>query len=267
MSSFTTIRTSIRDTATMYKVLQSIPGAQIQQNIVLPLKVGGRGRFDFQVTLGDNRVSGLTGLFGKLLGNTDLRYFLVYRDDDGRLCIEINQEQMGHRSIEGLVDSALRVLDEEQRRKEAERAERMTQRLDEVRRLQDEQQAKVEEQSRLRESQLAEQALRARKLESEQRAKQSSAAEQEAETLLSAMSKEQTPKPAVLSGPSPTGRQVGPPADSQQAVEQELSAALAQEYAKTRVLEQLDDINSQFGVALGGVETLEDGTIEITLRG
>jgi len=267
MSSFTTIRTSIRDTATMYKVLQSIPGAQVQRNVILPLKVGGRGRFDFQVTLGENRASGLTGLFGKLLGTIDVRYFLVYRDDDGRLCIEVNQDQIGHRSIEMLVNNALRAEDEQQRQKEVERAERMSQRLEEVRRLQEQQEAKFEEQRRLREQQAAQQARRSRQMENERRAEQSSAAEQEAEKLLSAMTEERAEKQTVSGGGQPAGRPGGASADAQQAIEQGLSAALAQEYAKERVLEQLDDIHSQFGVALGGVETLEDGTIEITLRG
>lgn len=267
MSSFTAIRTSIRDPATMHKVLQGIPGAQVSRDVTLPLKGGGFGRFEFQVKLGESGEPRFTGLFGKLLGNIASRFFTVSRDDDGQFCISINQDQIGHRSIESLVSSALRAEDEQQRRKEAERAERVNQRLAEVRRRLEEEQVRLEEQRRLQEQQAAEQFRRARQLEDERRAKQFSAAEQEAAKLLSAMTEQRPNAPAASIAPQVAGQQDNTSAANQQAMEQRLSAALAQEYAKERVLEQIDEIQSQFGIALGGVETLEDGTIEITLRG
>jgi hypothetical protein len=265
MSTFTTIRTSIRDTATMFKVLQNIPGAHIKQNVVLPLKAGGYGRVDFQVTLGNNR-SSVSGLFGKLLGSVDLRYFLVYRGDDGQLYIEINQEQVGHRSIESVIDTALRPVEQAIQQKEAEREQSRMQRIEELRRLQQEQQAKAEEERRLREAQLAEEARRNRRLENERRARQLRDAEAEAEQIVRAMEKERA-QSAVPRSPQTAGPQDDNASDRQQEMEQGLSAALAQEYAKEKVLEQLDDIQAQYGVALGGIETLQDGTIEITLRG
>ena len=44
-------------------------------------------------------------------------------------------------------------------------------------------------------------------------------------------------------------------------------SSLAQQYTKDKVLEQLEEVERQHGVSLGGIEMLEDGTIEITLRG
>ena len=262
MSSFTTIRTAIRDTATMYKVLQNIPGAQIERNVVLPLKTGGYGRFDFVVTLPKHRALNIGGLFGRLVSSSDLSYFTVYRDDSGHLCIEINQEQVGHRTIESLVDTALRPVEQTLQQEEAEREQRNK----DLRRLQQEQEAKAEEERRLREAQLAEEARRNRQLESERRDRQLTAAEEEAEQIVRAMEKERTQSPVSRSSQT-TVPQNGNVSGRQQGMEQELSAALAQEYAKEKVLEQLDGIQSQYGVALGGIETLQDGTIEITLRG
>ena len=46
-----------------------------------------------------------------------------------------------------------------------------------------------------------------------------------------------------------------------------MTKKLTQEYARQKVLEQLDQIEQQYGVRLSGETTLEDGTIEITLRG
>jgi hypothetical protein len=46
-----------------------------------------------------------------------------------------------------------------------------------------------------------------------------------------------------------------------------MAAKLAQEYARQKVLEQLDQIEQLYGVRLSGENILDDGTIELTLRG
>ena len=228
MSTFTTIKTAIRDSETMYRILRSIPGAEIERNKILPLKSGGMGVFEFVVKLpGDVGTGFLAGLLGSL------KYFCIYRDETGNLTIEVNQEQSAAFEVESKVRTALAAEDNRQRR-DIEETE--CQRL-------------IEEQRRTEE---LEQRKRVR---AGQRAKAESDAQKEAAALIARMETDRK-RPQT---------QTQAPATAEDG--KRFSSVLAQEYAKEKILEQVADLEAQQGIALQGVERLEDGTIEITLRG
>jgi len=247
----------------MYKVLQGIPGAEIEQNALVSYRGIGRLTLDFKVTLVPNPAIAREGTLASLLDGIAFRSFVVYRDVNGYLCIGINQDQLSYRSVESLVEGALGSAEQHDRRIEEEHDIKQ-----EFVRLQEAQKAEREKNSPRGDARFVEEHRRTSELENARRSKELLAAREEAERVLQAMDQQRmqsvTHVPSVLSRGD---RKTPDDPIVNQIIEQNLSAALAQEYAKEKVLEQLDDIRSQFGVSLGGMETLPDGTIEITLRG
>ena len=96
MSTFTRIKTktTIRDPEVMYRVLKSIPGAQIERNVLVST-IGHiiPSRVAFQVTLGNAAPSlgGLLGLVSLGDGVSSQRIY-VRRSDNGTFTIEIGHE-------------------------------------------------------------------------------------------------------------------------------------------------------------------------------
>lgn len=253
MSTFTTIKTAIRDAGAMHRVLQAIPGAKINRSVTLPLKAGGYGRFEFMVELAGG--AGASSLLGALFGR-GLRFFSIYRDTDGTLTIEICQDQQGSRNIESQVAAALdqhqcMLAAEEQRRAQERDEERQR-----ILRMIEEERQRPQAQERTR-KELTPKADAPRVSEAALRAEQERA-RGEAEAILAQFDSRRNATAATPSATPPT------PDGS---VRQELSHVLSQQYAKEKVMEQVAQMEQQYGVRLSGEEVFEDGTVEITLRG
>lgn len=215
----------------MFRVLKSIPGARVERNAIVPLKEGGVAQCAFRVALGDSPTS-LMGALGMALQGkpVNFRLFFVQQDVDGSFFITINEDLSAHREIKQGVLAALSGADE---REEEQRRE-------EVRRKQEEE--------------LRQGAARKRKIEE---------AQAEAGRVLARMDAgRQGTEPAGGAAPA-----AAPPPGMAADASAALQNVLAQQYARERVLEQLETLQKEHGVSLGGIETLQDGTIEITLRG
>jgi hypothetical protein len=260
MSTFTTIKTSIRDSTAMQRVLQSIPGAVIIPNATVPVKSGGFTTVEFSVRL-PNSVSS-AGLFGGLF-RKGLRYFNVIRGGDGTLLIEVNQEQTDYREVESQIASALKqhedvaqAFDTGQQRLREQQREEMLRRMEEDQLRLEQKQCRVTP-SPIQESQPQTQ----RGGDAISRANMVSRAKMEAGNVLAHLDQ----KRQELAPASPPIPPQPTPPDPQ--LKQDLAVFLAQGYAKEKIMEQVDHIEQQYGIKLSGEETLEDGTIEITLRG
>jgi hypothetical protein len=92
MSTFTTIRTCIRDADAMYRTLQTIPGARVLRDVMIPAGVGRAAQIPFVVQLTGAQASGFWGTITK-----NVQYFIVVKEADGTLSIKIDQDQGTHR--------------------------------------------------------------------------------------------------------------------------------------------------------------------------
>jgi hypothetical protein len=258
MSTFTTIKTAIRDSSAMERILRALPGAVVERNPIIPIKTGGSAQFEFSVELTDAKASG--GIFRTFV-DRGLGYFLIFRADDGTLGIQINQDQAKHRIIESQVAAS---IGQYQQRIDAEERERTRLREAEIQRLQ----SKIDEEFRHFEKQRLQDAERMRQREKQReeaesalRTAQTESARVEANQLLARLDLEK--KTALKIAESRFNKAA--PVDLQ--IQQDLSGLLAQQYAREKISEQLEQIQQQYGVRLDGEETLDDGTIEITLKG
>jgi hypothetical protein len=293
MSTFTTIKTAIRDRDMMRRILGSIPDARVDENVVVPVKSGGFGTADFRVALGDSPVS-VVGVLGHLLRGKGLnvRLFFVTRMEDGTYRIEINQDLAAHAELESAVEAALgsnlgqqaiasaKGEDERRRRVKEEGQLRRQREREESGRLarataEDEEKHRREAQDLGRRAAEGAAAADARRkgevrLQEESRkrtAVQAAEAREEAARVLAKL--DHSASSAVSEGSATQGRSGagGVAAEELERVTGSLNQAIAQEYAKQKILDQLDDVQSRHGVSLSGIETLADGTIEITLQG
>lgn len=251
MSTFSEIKTAIRDASVMQRVLETIPGAVIHANARIPIKTGGFATVEFQVTLPE---SGAVGDFFGGLVKRGLRYFNVRRATDGTLFFEVNEEQIDHKGLESLISSALRPAEAladaaAQKRTDNQRAE--------IDRLFEAYSRRLEaDQSR---------AMWAASQDDlhllEEREDLADRARLEAVQLLGQIDRKLHSRAAqALSNDAGT-----PSSDA--GIVSDLTACLAQKYARAKILSQIEQIEQQYGVRLGGEVTLQDGTIEITLKG
>lgn len=240
MSTFTTIKTSIRDAEGMYRVLKSIPDAKIDRDVIVPTKQGGLGRVAFRVGLGDSPVTIWGAFAAALKGNLpDIRIFFVDRAEDGTFVITINQDLKTHEQIQRDVQ---RVIDQAQSTKSTAPAVPLNPSPPQSQRTQE-------------------------ATSSTSRQEQNEQARREAAHILARLDSgsSKDPRQNAWSTPGP-GAVPGTPDRVPQA-EEVLQKVIAQQYSKEMVLGQLGELERDFGVSLGGIETLKDGTIEITLRG
>jgi hypothetical protein len=259
MSTFTTIKTAIRDATVMLSVLEGIPGAKVSQNIRLKRKDWGSMAVDFFVEL--SSASSSDRLVGPFVRN-GLKYFYVTREADGTLALHINQDQIDHLDIEREISSALSAH-----------------RRDEVAQLEQAVRQKRDEALRAIES-IAE-AQRSRLAGAQRQA--SETAIRDSVQISTAQAVQGSDPHAVLAEAAKVLARLDSQAASKQRQTQEqlsassdgiskadgdaMTAKLTQEYARQKVLEQLDQIEQQYGVRLSGESILDDGTIQITLRG
>jgi hypothetical protein len=220
----------------MYRTLQTIPGARVLRDVMIPAGVGRAAQIPFVVQLTGAQASGFWGTITK-----NVQYFIVVKEADGTLSIKIDQDQGTHRAIADAVQKAIGSAEEAAT---AGNSRIHEQRRQEVLRQQEALAAKQQRDRDIRARQLADSYSSAKDVLArldEQCARQ--AAENEA-----AM-------PAT------------PPPDPGGRFQEAILRNLTQEYAKQKVLEQLDEIQAEHGVSLGDMRTLEDGTIELTLKG
>ena len=104
MSTFTTIKTAIRDASVMLRILRGIPGAQVAQNVRLKRKDWGSMTVDFYIELSSAAAG--DRLVGQFVMR-GLRYFYVDRAEDGTLALHVNQDQSDHVDIESTIQSML----------------------------------------------------------------------------------------------------------------------------------------------------------------
>lgn len=237
MSTFTTIKTSIRDAEGMYRVLKSIPDAKIDRDVIIPTKQGGLGRVAFRVGLGDSPVTIWGAFAAALKGNLpDIRIFFVDRAEDGTFVITINQDLKTHEQIQRDVQ---RVIDQAQSNKSTAPALPLNPSPLQSRRIQEPTSITGRQEQ----------------------------ARREAANILARLDSGASKDPRQNAGSTPgRGAAPGTPDRGPQA-EEALQQVIAQQYSKEMVLGQLGELERDFGVSLGGIETLKDGTIEITLRG
>lgn len=236
MSTFTTIRTCIKDVEAMYRALQSIPGARVLRDVVIPAGVGRAAQIPFVVQMAGAQASGFWGKITK-----SVRYFVVVKEADGTLSVKIDQDQGTHRAIADAVQKAIGAVETGATAVDSSTLE---QRRQEILRQREALAAKQQRDRDVRSREVADSYSSAKDVLArldEQRARQ--AAENEA------------------AAPS------APPSDPGGQFQEAIHRNVTQEYAKQKVLEQLDEIQAEHGVSLGDIRTLEDGTIELTLKG
>lgn len=236
MSTFTTIRTCIKDAEAMYRALQAIPGARVLRDVMVPAGVGRAAQIPFVVHLAGAQASGFWGTITK-----SVRYFVVVKEADGTLSVKIDQDQRTHRAIADTVQKAIGAVEKETTAVDSSILE---QRRQEILRQREAQAAKQQHDRDVQSREVVDSYSSAKDVLArldEQRARQ--AAENEAAA-----------PPA-------------PPSDPGGQFQEAILGNVTQEYAKQKVLEQLDEIQAEHGVSLGDIRTLEDGTIELTLKG
>jgi hypothetical protein len=264
MSSFTKIKTSIRDAETMYRVLCAIPGAVVERDKKMMEGVwSNREKVDFVVNCEGSSGPGILGL---VLGR--LKYFCVYRGAGGAYQVEIMQEQRSHDAIERAVKEALssdsvgQAKSEESARLAKAASEAEAQRGRDAQELgRRAAEAAAAADARRKEG------VRVQEESRKRTAAQAAEAREEAARVLAKL--DHSASSAVSEGSATQGRSGagGVAAEELERVTGSLNQAIAQEYAKQKILDQLDDVQSRHGVSLSGIETLADGTIEITLQG
>jgi hypothetical protein len=236
MSTFTTIRTCIKDVDAMYCALQAIPGARVLRDVLVPGGVGKAAQIPFVVQMAGAQASGFWGTITK-----SVRYFVVVKEADGTLSVKIDQDQGTHRAI---ADAAQKAIGSAEAAATAEDSRIHEQRRQEVLRQREALAAKQQHDRDVRAREVSDSYSSARAVLArldEQRARQAV----ETETAV----------PAT------------PPSDPGGQFQAAILRNVTQEYAKQKVLEQLDEIQAEYGVSLGDIQTLEDGTIELTLKG
>ncbi len=236
MSTFTKIRTCIKDTEAMYRVLQTIPGARVLRDVMIPAGVGTAVQIPFIVHVAGTQAAGFWGTITK-----SVRYFMVVKEADGTLSVKIDQDQRTHRAI---ADTVQRALGSAEEAAAAEKTRIQEQRRQEVLRQREELAAK---QQRDRET----------------RARELADSYSTAKDVLARLDEQQARQAAE----NETAAITAPPSDLGGQFQEVILRNLTQEYAKQKVLEQLDEIQAEHGVSLGEMRTLEDGTIELTLKG
>ena len=271
----------------MYRVLCAIPGAVVERDKRMMEGVWSkRGKVDFLVNCEGSSGPGFLGL---VLGR--LKYFCVYRGAGGAYQVEIMQEQESHDTIRRAVNNALssdsggqgseadwdekrlRKLKEEdqlQRQREREESARLAKAASEA----EAQRGRDAQELGRRAAEAADAAAARRKEEvrlqeeaARLRATQAARAKEEAAFVLSKLDQSLPPLPAPTPSAKGQPERSSATQEEQAQISQALNQAIAQEYAKQKILDQLDEVQSRHGVSLSGIETLADGTIEITLQG
>lgn len=236
MSTFTTIRTCIKDAEAMYRALQTIPGARVLRDVIIPAGVGRAAQIPFVVQMGSAHASGFWGTITK-----SVRYFIVVKEPDGTLSIKIDQDQRTHQAIADTVQKAIggteQVASAENDRIFAERRQEVL---------------------RQRESLVVKQ-----QHDREAQAHEVADSHSIAKDVLARLDEQCARQAAQNVAAMP----VAPPSDPGGHFQEAILRNLTQEYAKQKVLAQLDEIQAEHGVSLGDVRTLEDGTVELTLKG
>jgi len=235
MSSFTTIRTCIKDAEAMYRALQTIPGARVLRDVMVPAGVGKAAQIPFVVQMGGEQASGFWGTITK-----SVRYFIVVKEPDGTLSIKIDQDQRTHQAITDTVQKAIGGTEQVA---SAENDRIFEERRQEVLR---QRQALAAKQQQDRDAQ----------------AHEAADSHSSAKDVLARLD-EQCARQVAENEAAPPA----PPSDPGGHFQEVILRNLTQEYAKQKVLAQLDEIQAEHGVSLGDVRTLEDGTIELTLKG
>ena len=259
MSTFTTIKTAIRDASVMLRILRGIPGAQVAQNVRLKRKDWGSMTVDFYIELSSAAAG--DRLVGQFVMR-GLRYFYVDRAEDGTLALHVNQDQSDHVDIESTIQS---MLADHRREEVAQITQEVIQKRDEALRA-------------INNIAAAQKHRLSGSVPLEREAAKSSATPRstipsvvqpdqaelraEASRVLERMDKQRS-HDQQLDRPSLRTAEV----DANRLAGDSMTKKLTQEYARQKVLEQLDQIEQQYGVRLSGETTLEDGTIEITVWG
>jgi hypothetical protein len=259
MSTFTTIKTAIRDSATMLRILKEIPGAKVSQNVRLKRKGWGSAEVAFYVELSLSASS--DRLIGPFVTN-GLRYFYVTREADGTLALHVNQDQADHLDIEHEITSAVSAHHHDQvGHVEQHIRQKRNDALGAIESIASAQRARL--------------ALAARKAPeiSSNNVPQTGATTSILQSAPESVNAEATAALEQMDRKTESKQPPQPrhPSDSiersQKTDGDAMAAKLAQEYARQKVLEQLDQIEQLYGVRLSGENILDDGTIELTLRG
>ena len=220
----------------MYRALQCIPGAKVFRDVTVPAGIGRAAQFPFVVQMSGAQASGFWATITK-----SVRYFIVVRETDGTLSVKIDQDQRTHRAIADTVQKAIGSVEEAA---SVENSHILEQRRQEVLRQQE---ALAAKQQRDREV----------------RAREVADSYSSAKDVLARLDGDRARQAAENGAAVPAAPPSGSGGESQEAILKNLT----QEYAKQKVLEQLDEIEAMHGVSLGDMRTLEDGTIELTLKG